>query len=315
MEKVSGQLLWDYCEDLVEQKAGYVWGARGDVYTKQEAEYLYKNYQSSTYDKKYYFETSMERWQNRIVVDCSGMIQGFRRKHYDKKDATAQGLYEQCKTTGTIDTLPKNLRGVLVFTKSSSGRMGHVGVYGGDNTTIESMNSKKGVVFSNPIREASWTHWGIPEWLEPVDMGSEKQPVKKEETVKPTVNSNNNDVFKVTNCSWLNVRKGPGTKYGVVKSIPHGTFVSVYNKNGNWYRIDKNTELWVSANYLKVLPKYKISNCLFLNVRNQPNAKGKIVRTLKAGDTIHCYATATSGWLKISEKEEYISFKYVKVLQ
>jgi len=317
MEKVSGQLLWDYCEDLVEQRAGYVWGARGEVYTKQEADYLYKTYQSSTYDKKYYYETSMERWQNRIVADCSGLIQGFRRKHYDGKDATAQGLYEQCEKTGTIDTLPKNKRGVLLFNRTN-GRMSHVGVYGGDNTTIESMNSKKGVVLSNPIRTASWTHWGIPSWLEVVDMKTANKPVVKE-PVKNNANTNTvvketGNLYKVTDCSWLNKRKGPGTKYEIIDAIKVGTVVTVYATNGQWAKIEKNKEVWCSLKYLKELPKYKVSNCFRLTVRNQSSTKGKAVRYLKVGDIVYCYKIAPTGWLKISEKEEYISFKYVKLI-
>ena len=53
MANVSGQLLWDFCTELLEGGAGYVWGARGEVYTEAEAEYLYKLYKTGTYDKKY----------------------------------------------------------------------------------------------------------------------------------------------------------------------------------------------------------------------------------------------------------------------
>lgn len=306
MAKVAGQTLWDFCEDLVEQRAGYVWGGRGKVYTKQEADFLFKNYKTSTYDKKYYYTTSMERWQNKIVVDCSGMIQAFRIKHFDGKDATAQGLYEQCTKKGTIDTLPKNLRGVLLF-KQYSGKMGHVGVYGGDGTTIESLNSTKGVVLLDPMNTKSWSHWGIPDWLEPTEIKSNKPTTIPQTTVSKTT-----DLYKVAHCTWLNTRKGPGVKYDVVKAIKKNTIVTVYEKKDNWCKIEKNANVWVSANYLEKLPKYKISHCVALNVRNKPDTKGKVVRRLKAGDIVHCYEIATTGWLKISGDDEYISFKYVK---
>lgn len=308
MAKVTGQQLWDYCEDLVEQGAGYVWGARGEVYTKQEAEYLFKCYQTTKYNKKYYMETSMKRWKDRIVVDCSGMVQGFRRKHYDGKDATAQGLFEQCSKTGTIDTLPKTLRGVLLFKKTGD-RMSHVGVYGGDDTTIEAMNSERGVVFKDPMYTASWTHWGIPSWLEPTEMKKINVSEKAEDS---TPANNSTDLYKVAKCYFLNVRKGPGTKYELVKELKAGSIVTVYAKNGQWCKIDKNKDLWVSGNYLEVLPKYKVSNCFRLTVRNQPGTNGKAVRYLKVNDIVTCYEIATSGWLKISEQDEYISFKYVK---
>ncbi len=53
----------------------------------------------------------------------------------------------------------------------------------------------------------------------------------------------------VSGCSALNVRKGPGTGYRVVRVLKAGTVVTGYEKQGNWWCIGTNQ--WASATYLK----------------------------------------------------------------
>jgi N-acetylmuramoyl-L-alanine amidase CwlA len=92
------------------------------------------------------------------------------------------------------------------------------------------------------------------------------------------------EIKYVYNCETLNVRKGAGTKYEVVKEIKKGTKVNVYEISGSWARISTNE--WVSNKYLtKTKPaSYKakiVSNCSVLNVRNGAGIKYKVVRTIK----------------------------------
>ena len=295
-EKVSGQLLWDFCQNLVDQKAGYVWGARGKVYDTAEAMYLFNCYNSGTYNRNYYFSTSMARWQGRIVVDCSGLIQAFRIKHLDGKDDTANGLYIKCDKKGKISTLPDNARGILLFKQGSSGTMSHVGVYGGDGTTIEAHSSSKGVIKTNPMNNSAWTHWGIPNWLEPT--------IIKEMAVEPYV---------VHNCNAVNVRAGAGTAFAIKKTLKKGTLVHVYSTSGNWAKISANEALWVSLTYLKQIQKATVYNCTRLNIRNKPNVLGKSVGYVSKGSVVYKYATMPNGWVKIHPTEErYVSGKYLK---
>lgn len=305
MEKLSGQLLWDYCEDLVANKAGYVWGARGEVYTVKEAKYLLSCYKTGTYNELYYMTTQMKRWGGKIVVDCSGLIQGFRRKYGDKKDNTAQGLYEECgKNVGTIDTLPTNLRGVLVFKKSGK-KMGHVGVYGGDNTTIEAYSSEKGVIKSNPMKKSSWTHWGILPFIEPVEMFKEEKDGKEiEEGGVP---------YTVTNCTMLNIRAKAASTGKQIGVLNKGDLVFVYAEKNGWCKIDKDEEKWCSKKYLKMLQRKMVVNCSALSVRNKPTASGKRIATLKRGDYVYVFGVADTGWIKIdNDTEKYCSFKYLQ---
>lgn len=58
-------------------------------------------------------------------------------------------------------------------------------------------------------------------------------------------------VKKYVNCSSLNVRKGPGTDYSIIKSIPRDTQVEVISTNGGWSKIQVGSTVgYVSSKYL-----------------------------------------------------------------
>ena len=320
MAKVLGQSLWDFCEELIKKGAGYVWGGCGNVYDEKEAERLYKTYGNGNYNEKYYMVTSMQRWKGKIVVDCSGMIEAFRRAKFDGKDNTANSLYyDECPESnrGTLDTLPKDLRGVLLF-RANGSRMSHVGVYGGDNTTIESYGSSVGVVKKDPINKSSWTHWGIPSWLEPTKITKKSETVKTTQAAKPVTSkpvaksAKPLMVCKVTGCSKLHVRKGPGILNSSIGTVKRGDIVNVYFIKGNWGRIDEKADMWCSIKYLAALPKYEIVNCTSLNVRKGPAVTNKVVNYLHAGDIVWKYGEEY-GWYKIGPNQ-YVSKKYLKAL-
>lgn len=53
----------------------------------------------------------------------------------------------------------------------------------------------------------------------------------------------------VTATKGLNVRKGPGTRYGIVTALRYKTKVTIYEEKSGWYRIGTNQ--WVSGTYVK----------------------------------------------------------------
>lgn len=55
----------------------------------------------------------------------------------------------------------------------------------------------------------------------------------------------------VTADKGLNVRKGPGTRYGVVYAIRKNGQVVIHEEKSGWYRIGENQ--WVSASYIKLI--------------------------------------------------------------
>lgn len=54
----------------------------------------------------------------------------------------------------------------------------------------------------------------------------------------------------IVTASKLNVRKGPGTNYSVIKTLKYGTTVTVYETKNGFGRISQNSSEWVSVNYL-----------------------------------------------------------------
>ncbi|MGX9132847.1 3D domain-containing protein [Rummeliibacillus sp. JY-2-4R] len=61
----------------------------------------------------------------------------------------------------------------------------------------------------------------------------------------------------------LNLRKGPGTKYGVKITIPRGKNVTYKGKKGNWYKVSYKGKIgYVSKTYLRSGSIKKVSNSL-----------------------------------------------------
>ena len=84
------------------------------------------------------------------------------------------------------------------------------------------------------------------------------------------VSANKNSNKKITQVSQprqyhttgkLNMRKGPGTKYKVIKTIPKGKNVTYKSRNGSWYKVSYGGKTgYVSKNYLKSGAVKKVSN-------------------------------------------------------
>lgn len=144
----------EHYRNLYKNKAIYVWGANGEVITKELTDRLYKIYGSSTYNKTYY-DNKFKEGQGKIGADCSGSIYPL-----SKKDNTAKGYYNACSKKGSIRNLPR-LTACLVFNKDFT----HVGAYMGDDTTIEMMSSTKNCV-QQSFKQSRWAYYGIPDWLE-----------------------------------------------------------------------------------------------------------------------------------------------------
>ena len=86
--------------------------------------------------------------------------------------------------------------------------------------------------------------------------GGPTSVLKKAFNSGPTINSSNDlnvaDYHATVTASALNVRKGPGTKYSIHKSIGYGQTVKVTHHQGLWLRIQWSAGLaYVHGNYLK----------------------------------------------------------------
>lgn len=55
---------------------------------------------------------------------------------------------------------------------------------------------------------------------------------------------------KVTARSGLNVRKGPGTNFGINRALPYGTRIDIFQTQNGWHKISDG---WVSGQYIQIL--------------------------------------------------------------
>lgn len=149
-----------YFENLYANKAIYLWGANGEVITKELCDKLFKTYCSSTYNRQYY-DNKLKEGSGHIGADCSGAmcpVSGF--------DTTAQGYYNKCSTKGSITSIPKDTA-CLVFKGKTTSAINHIGFYLGNGyvQTIEMKSSKENCV-RNKLETGGWKWYGIPNWID-----------------------------------------------------------------------------------------------------------------------------------------------------
>lgn len=178
-----------YYENLYKTGAIYLWGANGEIITKDLTDRLYRTFGSSRYNKTYY-DNKFKEGAGKTGADCSGSIYPL-----SKSDNTAKGYYNACPSSrrGNISNMPKN-QCCLVFNAGFT----HVGAYLGNGITIEMMNSTKNCVRQN-FQKSRWTYYGIPVWLD-ID-GKASEPATAKPTVSNTVNTR--EVIKDYQ-EWLN---------------------------------------------------------------------------------------------------------------
>ena len=103
--------------------------------------------------------------------------------------------------------------------------------------------------------------------------------------------------------SSLNVRKGAGTAYGKLGTLPHGSKVQVLSVNNGWAKIAYGDAVgYVSANYLTydaVQPEMHYVVCRALNVRPTPGTKQPRVGLLHRGEQVQVLKVE-NGWACIA---------------
>ena len=166
---------------------------------------------------------------------------------------------------------------------------------------------------------------------------------KPSSTPAPTPAPSNGTVQAKTT-SDLNVRKGPGTSYGIVKVIDMNVTVTVTEAtNSSWYKVklSDGTEGYLAAQYLKItsgdINSVKPGNSgddntnngnnsnapatdeyvrvtVGLNLRSEPNTSCKVLTVLSTGTVLNVLDRKTSGWVHVRTTggaEGYVSAEYV----
>ena len=137
---------------------GYVYGTYGNVLTEsilQDRASVFGGEVTS------YMDFIRSNWLGKRTADCVGLIKGYG--WYDNKsgkitvgsngmaDVGANGMFENAKVKGTIDTIPE-VPGLAVWSD------GHIGIYIGNGEVIEAMNTLRGVTRTK-LAGREWTHW------------------------------------------------------------------------------------------------------------------------------------------------------------
>jgi len=136
---------------------GYVYGTYGNILTEellQDRADLFGEHVTG-------FEDFIrENWMRRRTADCVGLIKGYGWYNPDSgeievgtngmADVTANGMFDDATTKGTIDTIPET-PGLAVW------QDGHIGIYIGNGEVIEAMGTEQGVV--KTTLPSGWTHW------------------------------------------------------------------------------------------------------------------------------------------------------------
>ena len=166
---------------------------------------------------------------------------------------------------------------------------------------------------------------------------------KPSATPAPTPAPSNGTVQAKTT-SDLNVRRGPGTSYGIVKVIDMNVTVTVTEAtNSSWYKVklSDGTEGYLAVQYLKItsgdINSVKPGNSgddntnngnnsnapatdeyvrvtVGLNLRSEPNTNCKVLTVLSTGTVLNVLDRKTSGWVHVRTTggaEGYVSAEYV----
>ncbi len=130
--------------------------------------------------------------------------------------------------------------------------------------------------------------------------------------------SSNIPVGTVVNCSYLNVRSGPGVNNSVVEVINCGTQVLLLGRTSDstWLNVRTSSGRtgWVNAAYIRSsapiaslpvvagtpAPATGTVTAFYLNARSGPGVNFPIVQVLNQGQTLPVtHRTANGGWVRV----------------
>lgn len=145
---IKASELIELFELALDEKWGYIWGTRGQVWTQYSQD-------RATRDMTVKYG---QKWVGKKVADCSGLfVWAFRQLGSDIYHGSNTMWKKYCSRQGVIDGDMSLRPGTAVFTVGSDGVRGHVGLYIGDGVCIEAKGTQYGVVTSALNR---WDEWG-----------------------------------------------------------------------------------------------------------------------------------------------------------
>ena len=244
----TGKQLAAYCEEIYAHKDHwcYWYGTYGKLCSKDLYEHKkkqYPNHYGSSRTSGYMRDIEKKR----RCADCVGMIKSYfwTGGVYDSNpkygtnncpDKSANGMFEKCKKTGKISTIP-DIPGIVVW------KPGHIAVYVGNGYTVE----MKGFNYDcqrNKVSKGPWTKWGmLPDSM--IKYDDEPTPEPKQHV-------------QITGGS-VNVRSGPGIKNKDIGTVHKGDVLPYQGQTQtvdgrDWYLVEyQNQNGCVSSKYSKLV--------------------------------------------------------------
>ncbi|MCD8308869.1 MAG: phage tail tip lysozyme [Clostridia bacterium] len=240
--------------------------ASASLYTSKKSQY-----------PSYYTASDFSSQYGKRVHDCVGLIKGYlwsssataTPSYTSAQDKSASGMYAAATTKGTISSFPKTT-GLLVFKGTSTSKITHVGVYGGDGYVYEAKGHQYGVV-KTAFSASAWQYWAqCPYCTNDVTSttGSTTTTTTATTTTSGSSSSSSSSssatekkatdaaqsylkslagTYKTT--ANLNMRNGAGTSKKLMVTLPKGTSV----KNYGYYTTSGGTKwLYVQVTYNSV---------------------------------------------------------------
>lgn len=157
---------------------------------------------------------------------------------------------EQVRTTGTVSASSLNVRS---GPGSSYGKLGTLSS-GKQVEILETQGGWHRIDFNGKTGYVSGQYVTVAKTQQPAaDPQSEVQPEAEplpQPEAQPEQSAQDTKTYGMVSTSSLNVRSGPGTSHGKVKTLAGGAQVEILEKLDGWYRIDGG---YVSADYILIL--------------------------------------------------------------
>lgn len=113
--------------------------------------------------------------------------------------------------------------------------------------------------------------------------------------------------------SRVNLRKGAGTGYGIVKSLSRGTRVFIKDSQGNWYKVvtADGKAGWISKNYVSLGVSAQTTGNV--NLRKGAGTSNGVIKVVPNGSTVTALAV-NGNWVKVQAGSStgWIFNRYIK---
>ena len=147
-------------------------------------------------------------------------------------------------------------------------------------------------------------------------------------------NNDNNDnstggVREGQTTARLNLRSGPGTNHGIIRTLPTGQALTILSESNGWMRVRVgNEEGFVSSEFVRVnnsgetapapAPSQEVhqgQTTARLNLRAGAGTNHRVIRTLPTGQSL-TILSESNGWMRVrvGNEEGFVSAEWVRVM-